>query len=416
MTDRWEEDVRRKMDSYEEQPPQVSWHDIDKALAERRKDSSARIAYMWRRRIAVAAAVVLAVVVVRLAFVGVDNAAPTSENSAIASHAVKGETAERRGGNNDVAPNHAVAARVAANSAPHLSHTATPAMPALCETTEEAANVVGENSDGDSVAIDNPAETVHTATAWVNRPLPHRQGSQPQRTVSASRTSQPKFTAKVYVGNTVGGKANQGEMAYLLADAAPIGPSGDIEETHGSATKIETVSTEETSVDHRQPVRYGASVRYQLNDRWSVEAGLCYSYLRSDLSTGNSTLRRSTAQKLHYVGIPVSVGYSIWRNRHFGVYASAAMTVEKMVSGTAATTTYENNAPTITTDERVSVKPLQLSVGAGVGGEYMLNSTIGVYVEPGLNYYFDNHSSVPTIYADKPLNFNLNIGLRLTLE
>lgn len=39
---------------------------------------------------------------------------------------------------------------------------------------------------------------------------------------------------------------------------------------------------------------------------------------------------------------------------------------------------------------------------------------IGVYIEPGISYYFDNNSDVRNIYKDRPLNFNLNIGLRFT--
>ena len=31
-------------------------------------------------------------------------------------------------------------------------------------------------------------------------------------------------------------------------------------------------------------------------------------------------------------------------------------------------------------------------------------------------YFFDNGSSVPTLYQEKPLNFNLGFGLRLNLK
>ena len=47
--------------------------------------------------------------------------------------------------------------------------------------------------------------------------------------------------------------------------------------------------------------------------------------------------------------------------------------------------------------------------------EYHFSKHISVYLEPGLGYYFDNGSSVPTIYAEKPLNFNLSLGLRMSI-
>lgn len=40
---------------------------------------------------------------------------------------------------------------------------------------------------------------------------------------------------------------------------------------------------------------------------------------------------------------------------------------------------------------------------------------VGVYVEPGLSYYFDDGTDIKTIYKDKPLNLNLNFELRFTI-
>ena len=39
---------------------------------------------------------------------------------------------------------------------------------------------------------------------------------------------------------------------------------------------------------------------------------------------------------------------------------------------------------------------------------------MGVFVEPGMSYYFDDGANIQTIYKEKPLNFNLNMGIRLT--
>ena len=33
----------------------------------------------------------------------------------------------------------------------------------------------------------------------------------------------------------------------------------------------------------------------------------------------------------------------------------------------------------------------------------------------GINFNFDNKSSLPTIYQEKPFNFNINMGLRFNL-
>ena len=69
-----------------------------------------------------------------------------------------------------------------------------------------------------------------------------------------------------------------------------------------------------------------------------------------------------------------------------------------------------------TEHENRTVKPLQWSANASMGMQFNINKTVGLYAEPGISYYFDNGSDIKTIYGDKPLNFNLNVGLRFRLN
>ena len=58
----------------------------------------------------------------------------------------------------------------------------------------------------------------------------------------------------------------------------------------------------------------------------------------------------------------------------------------------------------------------QWSVDASAGVQYNFSDSFGLYAEPGVGYYFDNGSNVKTIYKEKPFNFNLNVGFRLTVR
>ena len=64
----------------------------------------------------------------------------------------------------------------------------------------------------------------------------------------------------------------------------------------------------------------------------------------------------------------------------------------------------------------VSIHPLQVSVNGAVGAEFKFSHNVSLYTEPALNFYFDNGSSIPTLYQEKPLNFNLNVGIRFNLK
>lgn len=174
--------------------------------------------------------------------------------------------------------------------------------------------------------------------------------------------------------------------------------------------------TAEVKVKHRQPVRVGASVRFDLPGRFGVETGVNYSYHSSDITSGDDSGGYATEQKLHYIGIPVAVNYDIWHTDFLEVYASAGGAVEFCVSGTSHTEYVSNEAVTNTVNADVRDSRPQWSVGASAGVQYNFCGLVGVYVEPGVNYYFDNGSGVSTIYKDKPFNFNLNVGLRFTIR
>lgn len=167
-----------------------------------------------------------------------------------------------------------------------------------------------------------------------------------------------------------------------------------------------TVQTAEKA-HHHQPIRFGFSLRYRFDDRWSVESGLTYTRLSADITNTVDGQTTATEQRLNYIGIPLNVQYLMWGSRYVNVYVAAGGLVEKMVKGSRTTQGTTNS---------VSIHPLQVSVNGALGAEFKFTEGLSLYAEPALNYYFDNHSAIPTFYQEKPLNFNLNLGLRFNLK
>lgn len=149
-----------------------------------------------------------------------------------------------------------------------------------------------------------------------------------------------------------------------------------------------------TTQRYRQPVRLGFLLRYRLNGRWSVESGLSYTHLSSDITTTMNGMTTVTEQHLNYIGLPLNISYDLWKSRHFGLYISTGGMIEK----------------------RLDASPWQFSINGSAGAEYKLTDIFSLYAEPGLGYYFKNGSTTPTIYQDRPLNFNLSFGLRFDLK
>lgn len=185
-----------------------------------------------------------------------------------------------------------------------------------------------------------------------------------------------------------------------------------------ATNKSELLSTTEstTHTNHHQPIKAGISLRVPISRHWSVSTGITYSYLGSDISKESGNTKMETKQKLHYVGIPVNANYSVLRTNRLHLYASAGMEVEKLVSGRQDTEHYEGNTMTATSGESVKEGRPQFSGNVAIGAEYRIVNQLSIYAEPGLAYHFDNGSDVENIYKDKPLNLNVQVGLRWELK
>lgn len=170
-----------------------------------------------------------------------------------------------------------------------------------------------------------------------------------------------------------------------------------------------------TEYKHHLPVCIGVKVAYTLNEHWSIESGLTYTRLSSDMKDGTKENYFTGEQRLNYVGIPVNMKYNAWSYKRLNLYGSAGVLAEKCVSGNVSKEYVINN----TTKKRETVgidsHPLQMSVNAAFGMQFDVLDNVGIYAEPGVSYHFDDHSSLQTIYKEKPLNFNLNVGVRYTI-
>lgn len=154
---------------------------------------------------------------------------------------------------------------------------------------------------------------------------------------------------------------------------------------------------------HNMPVSFGATVSYALNDRLALTSGLVYTLATSSFEHGTSSSASKDEQTLHYVGIPLTASYTIWSNSWLKTYVNAGGQADFNVSAKVET---EGHTTDIDKDRA------QLSVGAAAGVQLNVIKQMGVYVEPGMRYYFDNGSNVQTVFKEHPCNFSLQMGLR----
>lgn len=157
---------------------------------------------------------------------------------------------------------------------------------------------------------------------------------------------------------------------------------------------------------HYHPMSFGLSVGYNLTPRLTLTTGMVYTYASSDFTSSAAGDDIVETQRLHYIGVPLNVKYKVWGNSAIHTYATAGCQADFNVSAKMQT-------GDITTD--ADKDRTQWSVGGAVGVQYHIIPRMGIYAEPGVRYYIDNKSSVETIFKEKKLNFNLQLGVRVEL-
>lgn len=219
---------------------------------------------------------------------------------------------------------------------------------------------------------------------------------------------------KVRVGAAVSG--GNGGSSHLDGYAGAVAATGMVN-AFGENPQADIMlfnRTREVSTDTKyfQPVKAGVSVKWNFAGRWGLESGLYWSGLYSRTTSGSENYFTRSRQELHYLGIPLNLTCDIWSGKGFTVYATAGGMMEKCVGGRVRTEYVCNNTTTAPESSAISEKQLQWSAGVNVGAEYLFTKHIGLYLEPGAVWHFNNGSAIDNVYKARPFDFNLSLGLR----
>lgn len=156
---------------------------------------------------------------------------------------------------------------------------------------------------------------------------------------------------------------------------------------------------------HDMPISIGFTASYSVTPRIALASGLVYTLATSSFQHGASMPKET--QTLHYVGIPLNLSYTVWGNSWLRTYIMAGAQADMNVKATLKADGHKSN---------IDNDRAQFSVTGGAGVQLNVVQQLGVYVEPGVRYYFDNGSAVQTIFKEHPTNFSLQVGLRWNIE
>lgn len=424
MKRNWKEDIHDRLGNFETDAPDGLWEAIHQRMAQTERAQAEKrpapfVLQPALRRTACAAAACLALVAGSQYFA--DGGKETVSGVKVAQGGVADISTSRYVAKNAVAPAATVYAQTQ-NS---------PAVLQPSGRVEQTADAIAQPTQNNESAQISTPQHLNPSTSQPLNP-----STSQHHNPSTSQHPNPSTSLLAYTPADNSRGRHEGAAArWTLSTSATTG-MGASSVTNSTATYVEAVGPDDvmwadnpqlgigifnqgksvkTEYKHRLPVRVGINVAYRLTDRLSVESGVSYTRLSSDMKDGTKDNYSSSSQKLDYIGVPLNVKYRAFGYRRLSVYASAGLLTEKCVSGKTTHEYVISGEKKKHEAEDVAAKPWQLSVNAALGAQFDVLRNVGVYVEPGVSYYFDDRSPLSTIYKEKPLNFNLNLGVRYTI-
>ncbi len=218
------------------------------------------------------------------------------------------------------------------------------------------------------------------------------------------------WSMQVYGENGLVGNSMSNGNSPMLASDMPSPESfptdGDHEYANVFDTKLASgfmANDYAEEVKHHQPLSVGLQVGFGLASRLRLTMGVVYTKTSSDFVNTAGVAKHVTTQDLHYIGIPVNLCYRVWGTRNLHTY---------MTVGGEGAVNVKNHTESDGQETSSQRDRMQWSGNVSAGVQYDFIPQLGIYVEPGMKYYFDNGSQIENVFKDKKCNFNFQFGLR----
>lgn len=223
------------------------------------------------------------------------------------------------------------------------------------------------------------------------------------------------WSVQLYGENGVVGSKNSNgfDAAFVPSNNAsgPVYP-GNFTDAFYSVMAIRALSGTPSAdyyekVKHHFPISVGVQVGWGVTECLRINTGVVYTNVSSDFINSSYNTTQVTTQTLHYVGVPVNISYDFWQTKRFKTYVTAGGEADFNVKNH----TESDGEVMASKHDRT-----QWSANASLGAQFDIIPQLGIYVEPGAKYYFDNGSQIENTFKDKKLNFNLQFGLRWNIK
>ena len=401
--------IKDRLDSYEESAPEGLWSDIEASVFPKEKPRKAAfVPWMW---LSAAAAAVAAVLIVTNTLsndpkedriVAQTDITPSSSVNPGDDPASSEELASLLADADVMPVEPAAPGRVGSMPVKSVPENQASLEPEPEMAAEAEPDVVLEP---ESEMVLEAEPTVPVEQEQDRRVATNHDGEDWSGYMSATDDGETGFLSRISMKASLAGAATQSQdvsnydpamFYYGSGDTRSSGYSDEPTRAFAPMDPLISASSVETDTRHHRPVRMSLTFHMPLGGIFGVETGASYTLLRSTVTTTSGSTVNRNIQTLKYLGIPVNLTADLYGNDWCRLYLSGGGMAEKCVSG--------------------EIKPLLWSLNAAAGAQINLGRSLGIYAEPGLSYHFDDGSPVRTIYKDRPLDFMMTLGARMSFR
>ena len=423
----WTSKLQDQLAGYQESVSHDLWAGIEQSLAHSETGKKARIVY-FKRWSAAAAAVALLGIGGSYVYLHQENV--EKGNLQLASHAVSPShavSADLQSAASSVAvrqsaPSHVVSPSHAVSSDLQSAASQSKMGNTLVEESENEISLLAENSDPAEPVSEDKTTDSSTDHKVLTRSTDNHAAAYASQSYHFEKNEEVSgWSMQLYAENltpSLGGVNSDasggyndfsyGTMAEPMPGVIPDPTAGGIYGEEYLLASCKAIQRKQQgNAKHHAPVSVGLQVAFGIAPRLSLSTGLVYTRTSSDFYPYAPSSNYNVHQVLHYVGIPVGLNYEFWQSGGFHAYVMAGAEADYNVKND----TEEEGVK----KENAKRDRVQFSGKASLGAQYDITSKVGLYIEPGAKYYFDNGSHVENTFKDKKLNFNLQFGLRFNL-
>ena len=207
-----------------------------------------------------------------------------------------------------------------------------------------------------------------------------------------------------------GGPASSTITEYGMSAAARADGTRSV---NPMAALLSRNKTTTTTSNHKMTFRAGLMLNVPLSRHFSVETGLLYTILSSDITSVTGNIETLSQRSIYYMGVPVQAVWTPFSTRHFSCYLSAGPMVE--FSFRTDWKTYGTIGGMGAGNEvgHSGQNDWLWSLGANAGVQWHPYSKGAFFLQPGVSWHIPKSGVQESFYTAQPLAFVLSAGYRI---